>query len=85
SGRGRGHRLPRPDARPGHPAHGTPRARLAEGSPVAKALLDYVGIGCDLLSIRGYDPLNDAVDYARHVLPLVRQELAHRAATTHAA
>ncbi|MBK1783713.1 LLM class flavin-dependent oxidoreductase [Prauserella cavernicola] len=47
------------------------------GSPetVAKALLDYVDIGCELLSIRGYDPLNDAIDLARYVLPLVRSEL----------
>jgi len=46
---------------------------------VARALLDYVDIGCELLSIRGWDPLNDAIDYARYVLPLVRQELARRA------
>jgi alkanesulfonate monooxygenase len=38
-----------------------------------------VDIGCELLSIRGWDPLNDdAIDYARYVLPLVRQELASR-------
>ena len=46
---------------------------------MARALLDYVDIGCELLSIRGWDPLNDAIDYARYVLPLVRQELARRA------
>jgi alkanesulfonate monooxygenase len=33
------------------------------------------------VSIRGYDTLADAVDYGRFVLPLVRQELAHRKAT----
>ena len=31
--------------------------------------------------IRGYDPLQDAIDYGRDLLPLVRQELTHRAAT----
>ena len=46
---------------------------------MARALLDYVDIGCELLSIRGWDPLNDAIDYARYVLPLVRRELARRA------
>jgi alkanesulfonate monooxygenase SsuD/methylene tetrahydromethanopterin reductase-like flavin-dependent oxidoreductase (luciferase family) len=53
------------------------------GSPetVAAALLDYVDIGCELLSIRGYDPFDDAVGYAKHVLPLVRQELKHRELT----
>lgn len=53
------------------------------GSPetVAAAILDYVDRGADLVSIRGYDTLADAVDYGRSVLPLVRQELAHREAT----
>jgi len=57
------------------------------GSPetVAAALLDYVEIGVDTVLIRGYEPLQDAVDYGAHLLPLVRQELAHRAATRPAA
>ncbi|MEX5634409.1 LLM class flavin-dependent oxidoreductase [Parafrankia sp. FMc2] len=53
------------------------------GSPetVAAAILDYVDQGASLVSIRGYDTLSDAIDYGRYILPLVRQELAHRAAT----
>ncbi|MEU6559066.1 LLM class flavin-dependent oxidoreductase [Nocardia nova] len=53
------------------------------GSPetVAAALLDYIEIGVDTVLIRGYDPLQDAIDYGRDLLPLVRQELAHRKAT----
>jgi len=56
------------------------------GSPetVAAAILDYVEIGVDAVLIRGYDPLQDAVDYGRDLLPLVRQELAHRAGTARA-
>ncbi|WP_051218552.1 LLM class flavin-dependent oxidoreductase [Nocardioides insulae] len=52
------------------------------GSPetVAAAILDYVEIGVDTVLIRGYDPLADAIGYGRDLLPLVRQELAHRAA-----
>jgi alkanesulfonate monooxygenase len=61
-------------------AAGSSTALVGSYETVAKALLDYVDIGCELLSIRGYDPLNDAIDYARYVLPLVRQELAHREA-----
>jgi alkanesulfonate monooxygenase len=61
-------------------AAGSSTALVGSYETVAKALLDYVDIGCELLSIRGYDPLNDAIDYARYVLPLVRQELAHRSA-----
>ena len=53
------------------------------GSPetVAAAILDYIDLGASLVSIRGYDTLNDVVDYGRYVLPLVRQELVHRKAT----
>jgi alkanesulfonate monooxygenase len=49
---------------------------------VTQALLDYVDIGVTTLLIRGYDPLDDAIDYGRHLLPLVRTELARREAAT---
>jgi alkanesulfonate monooxygenase len=62
-------------------AGGASTALVGTPETVAAAILDYVDLGADLVSIRGYDTLNDAVDYGRHVLPLVRQELAHRAAT----
>lgn len=53
------------------------------GSPetVAAAIVDYIDLGASLVSIRGYDTLNDVIDYGRYVLPLVRQELEHRRAT----
>ena len=35
-------------------------------------------IGVTTLLIRGFDPLEDAVDYGRRLLPLVRQEVARR-------
>lgn len=56
------------------------------GSPetVAAAILDYVEIGVDTVLIRGYDPLQDAIEYGRDLLPLVRQELAHRAGAARA-
>jgi alkanesulfonate monooxygenase len=60
-------------------AAGSSTALVGSYETVAAALLDYVDIGCELLSVRGYDPLNDAIDLGRNVLPLVRQELAHRA------
>ena len=34
--------------------------------------------------IRGYDPYNDAIDYGRSLLPLVREEVAKRDAEKHA-
>jgi alkanesulfonate monooxygenase len=53
------------------------------GSPetVAAAILDYVDAGASLVSIRGYDTYEDVKDYGAHILPLVRQEIAHREAT----
>jgi alkanesulfonate monooxygenase len=63
---------------------GSTTALVGSYETVAAALVDYAEIGCDLLSIRGWDVYNDMVDYARYVLPLVRQELAHRDATGNA-
>jgi len=63
---------------------GSTTALVGSYETVAAALVDYTEIGCDLLSIRGWDVYNDMVDYGRHVLPLVRQELAHREATGNA-
>ncbi|HVW45366.1 MAG TPA: LLM class flavin-dependent oxidoreductase [Amycolatopsis sp.] len=62
-------------------AAGASTALVGSPETVAAAILDYVDRGADLVSIRGYDTLADAVDYGRHVLPLVRQELAHRKAS----
>ena len=60
---------------------GSTTALVGSYETVAAALIDYAEIGCDLLSIRGWDVYNDMVDYGRYVLPLARQELAHRQAT----
>ena len=62
-------------------AAGASTALVGSPETVAAAILDYVDHGASLVSIRGYDTLADAVDYSRHVLPLVRQEIAHRRAT----
>jgi alkanesulfonate monooxygenase len=58
---------------------GTPRQ-------VAEALLDYYDLGVTTFLIRGFDPLDDAIDYGRELLPLTRQLVAERqVATAHAA
>ena len=59
-------------------AGGNTTALVGSPETVAAAILDYVDIGVDTVLIRGYDPLDDAVDYGRYVIPLVRQELASR-------
>ncbi len=63
---------------------GSTTALVGSYETVAAALVDYAEVGCDLLSIRGWDVFNDMVDYGRYVLPLAKQELAHRAATGNA-
>lgn len=59
-------------------AGGNSTALVGSPETVAQALLDYVDIGVTTLLIRGYDPLNDAVDYGRELIPLVREEVARR-------
>lgn len=59
-------------------AYGNTTALVGSPETVAQALLDYVDIGVTTLLIRGFDPLEDAVDYGRRLLPLVRQEVAQR-------
>ena len=59
-------------------AAGNSTALVGTPETVAQALLDYVDIGVSTLLIRGYDPLEDALDYGRELLPLVREEVARR-------
>lgn len=59
-------------------ARGNSTALVGTPETVAKALLDYHEIGVTTFLIRGYEPFNDTVDYGRHLLPLVHQELAQR-------
>ncbi|MFJ5228695.1 LLM class flavin-dependent oxidoreductase [Kitasatospora sp. NPDC088391] len=59
-------------------AAGNSTALVGSPETVAQALLDYVDIGVTTVLIRGYDPLDDAVDYGRELLPLLRQEVARR-------
>ena len=48
---------------------GTPRQ-------VADALMAYRRAGVDTVLIRGFDPLNDVVDWGRELIPLLRQQAA---------
>ena len=46
---------------------------------MADALLDYYDLGIRTFLIRGFDPLIDAIEYGRELIPLVRQLVAERA------
>jgi len=59
-------------------APGNSTALVGSPETVAEALLGYVDVGVSTILIRGYDPLDDAIDYGRDLLPIVRQELAQR-------
>jgi alkanesulfonate monooxygenase len=66
-------------------AGGNSTALVGTPETVAQALLDYVDIGVTTILIRGYDPYDDAIDYGRYLLPLVRDEVARRGAVKDAA
>ena len=59
-------------------AGGNSTALVGTPETVAQAILDYVDIGVTTILIRGYDPYDDAIDYGRQLLPLVREEVARR-------
>ena len=50
------------------------------GTPdqIVAALLDYYDIGVTTFLNRGYEPLYDAVDYGRWIIPAVREEVRRR-------
>jgi alkanesulfonate monooxygenase len=45
------------------------------GTPeqVAEAILEYYTLGVDSFLIRGFDPLNDAVEFGRELIPRIKQ------------
>lgn len=59
-------------------AAGNTTALVGTPEQVAEALVDYYDAGVTTLLIRGFDPLQDAIDYGREVIPLVRKEVAKR-------
>jgi len=50
------------------------------GTPeqVAEALLDYYDLGITTFLIRGFDPLEDAIDYGRELIPRLREGARRR-------
>ena len=48
-------------------------------------MLDYYDLGIDHFLIRGFEPLADAIDYGREIIPRVRNLVAARDAAPHAA
>ncbi|MFI7061962.1 LLM class flavin-dependent oxidoreductase [Kribbella sp. NPDC050124] len=61
---------------------GNSTALVGTPDTVAAALLDYYALGIRIFSARGYDIYDDAIDFGRQVIPLVRSEVAHHEQTT---
>ena len=57
---------------------GNTTALVGTPAQVAEALLAYHDLGVTTLLIRGFDPLHDAREYGRELIPLLRAEVARR-------
>jgi alkanesulfonate monooxygenase len=63
-------------------ARGNTTALVGTPEQVADALLDYWRLGITTFLIRGFDPLEDAIDYGRRLIPLTRALIAAEAGQT---
>ncbi len=59
-------------------AAGNSSALVGTPEQVAESILRYVDLGVSTILIRGFDPLPDAIDYGRELIPMVKQEIARR-------
>jgi alkanesulfonate monooxygenase len=66
-------------------ARGNSTALVGTPEQVAEAILDYYDLGIEEILIRGFNPLADARDYGRELIPLVKKEAALRKANQRAA
>jgi alkanesulfonate monooxygenase len=57
---------------------GNSNALVGTPEQVAEALLAYYDLGVRVISARGYDLLDDAIDFGRYVIPLVKEGVAER-------
>ena len=59
-------------------AQGNSTSLVGTPEQVAEALLDYYDLGITTFLIRGFDPLDDAIDYGKKLIPLTRELVAQR-------
>ena len=59
-------------------AKGNSTSLVGTPDQVAEAMLDYYELGIDILLIRGFDPLPDAIAYGQELLPRVHALVAER-------
>ena len=66
-------------------AAGNTTALVGTPEQVAESMLAYYALGVTTFLIRGFDPLEDATDYGRELIPIVRREIARREERGHVA
>ncbi len=66
-------------------AAGNSTALVGTPEQVAEAMLRYCDLGITTLLLKGFDPVPDAVDFGKELLPLVREGATSRAAAAGAA
>jgi alkanesulfonate monooxygenase len=59
-------------------AGGNTTALVGTPEQVAESILDYYDIGVTSILIRGFEPLEDAIEYGREIVPIVQAEAARR-------
>jgi len=59
-------------------ASGSTTALVGTAEQVAESLLDYYDAGATTVLIRGFDPVQDAIEFGRDLVPLVRAGVARR-------
>lgn len=59
-------------------AGGNTTALVGTPEQVAESIVDYYDAGVSSILIRGFQPLEDAIEYGREVVPIVRAEVAKR-------
>jgi alkanesulfonate monooxygenase len=60
-------------------ARGNSTSLVGTPQQVAESLVEYYDLGIDIFLIRGFDPLIDAIEYGRELIPLTRKMVAERA------
>jgi alkanesulfonate monooxygenase len=59
-------------------ARGNTTALVGTPEQVGESMLKYYELGVTTFLIRGFDPLEDAIDYGRELIPFVRHAIARR-------
>jgi len=61
-------------------AAGNSTALVGTPKQVAEAMLRYYDLGCTTLLLKGFDPMADALEFGKELLPMIREGVDHRSA-----